>query len=127
MQEYRTEVNFFEGASIVSNLNLDDDMRHHIKLMHQLVDVLPPDLDVDAATKNLYTGELGRVPLLHFKNPAALFLGWLVQGSNFERVANIIGLVKNWPTNVDAVSKIDLARYAEFWRQIKSLDFRPQP
>ena len=126
MQDYRTEVNFFEGASIISSVNLDDDQKTHTKLMHQLVDILPPDFGITEAEKNLYIGELLRVDLLHFKNPAALFLGWLAQGDNYKFVATKLAAFKSWPPNIDPVSKIDLIRYAEFWRQIKSRDFRPQ-
>lgn len=115
--DYETEFNFFSGASLGTIESIDESVRNHMAIASKLAQI--DALCNDSKCVSGYYEALKIIPLIRFKNPAALFLSWLNKFQDQGRMSKLI--LENhqgWPQGVATVTTEALFGYKRLWDKV---------
>jgi hypothetical protein len=115
--EFGMNYNFFDSASIVrSGAYRDPATSRFVTVAEALVGSGREQTEFGRVYE--YEAMLGRIPLLEYKNPAALYMGFLLRGDYDEvRVEEVRRNLVGWPPNQPHPLASDLLRYCALWKK----------
>ena len=118
MQEYAAEFNAFERTHLTIPLETPEEKTCAL-VAHKLFDQLPSKFNVSSDDLNQFKNLIHRISFINYKNPAGLFLGWIVHSKkNLSSMRIYIANLERdnaWPEKVQPISILNIVRYVCFW------------